>query len=152
METAVSTIQHVLADRRRSRRRRLLDEHGITAVRVRPGCDAAVIDVSAGGTLVESPHRLMPGSSLDVQLLVRNRRIIVHSRVIRCEVSELGRSGPIYRGALNFDRPLSWLADGARPVYRVPTAEDDAFPDERGDTTPQGATPQDISPPTWNVY
>ena len=136
---------HVLVERRRARRRCLLDEHGISAVRVRPGCDAVLLDVSAGGALVQSSHRLMPGSSIDVQLLVWGRRLLVRGRVLRCEVSALGPAGPIYCGALNFDRTLAWLTDGARSVYRVPPAEDVTFADERGPATPHSPTQHSVS-------
>jgi hypothetical protein len=148
----MNTRQPLLAERRRSRRRCLLDEHGITTVRVRPGCDAALIDVSAGGALLESPHRLLPGSSIDIHLLVRNRRIVVRSRVLRCEISALGPWGPSYRGALNFDRPLTWLADGARHVYRLPTVEGSAFLDERGASTPQAGGAHDGALRIWDVH
>lgn len=147
----MSNTLPVPAERRRSRRRSLLDEHGIAAVRVRPGCDAALVDVSAGGALVETAHRLLPGASIDVQLLVRGRRVLVRGRVLRCEVSALGPAGPIYRGALNFDRALSWLTDSARHVYRVPAAEDGAFPDDRGAATRHGPTRSDVMSPSPNV-
>jgi hypothetical protein len=118
---------------------------------VRPGSDAALIDVSAGGALVETPHRLMPGSSIDVQLVVRSRRVLIRGRVLRCEISELGPCGPIYRGALNFDRTLSWLTDGARCVYPVPTADDRLLRNERASITRHGLTQGDTSSPSCNV-
>jgi hypothetical protein len=124
-------------ERRRSRRRWLLDEHGITAVRVRPGCDAALVDVSSGGALVETTHRLMPGTSIEVQLHVRSRRVLVRGRVLRSEVSRLGLGGPMYRAALNFDRTLPWLTAGTPPGYAVPMVEGGAILDERGAATPQ---------------
>jgi hypothetical protein len=126
----------VPAERRRSQRRSLLDEHGITAVRIRPGCEAALVDVSAGGALVETTHRLMPGTSIDVQLHVRSRRVLVRGRVLRSEISKLGPSGPTYRGALNFDRTLPWLSVGAPLGYAVPAAATGGFFDDRGDATP----------------
>jgi hypothetical protein len=79
----------------------------------------------------------MPGTSIDVQLHVRSRRVLVRGRVLRSEISKLGPWGPIYRGALNFDRMLSWLGGGAPLGYAVPTTDHGGFLNERGDATPQ---------------
>jgi hypothetical protein len=107
-------------DRRRSRRRALLDEHGILSVRVRPGQEAALIDVSASGALLESACRLLPGTAIELQIGIRGRRAPIRARVLRCAISDLAAAGPRYRAAVNFDRPLSWLVEAARPGYALP--------------------------------
>lgn len=102
-------------------RRRSLGEHGIVSARIRPGSDATVIDVSAGGALIETPHRLLPGAMVELQLAAGDERTAIRGRVVRCAVAWLGAAGVRYRGAIAFDRSLPWLA-GANG-YAVPTAE-----------------------------
>jgi hypothetical protein len=41
-----------------------LEKHGIVSACVRPGYRARLIDVSAGGALIETSHRLLPGTSV----------------------------------------------------------------------------------------
>ena len=118
-------------DRRQSRRRSL-EEHSIVCARVRPGMDVALVDVSAGGALVETIHRLLPGSAIELQLDSGERRAAVRGRVLRCAVAGL-RSGAVwYRGAIGFDRHLPWFLErdsgnqvpDARVRARRPIRED----------------------------
>jgi hypothetical protein len=109
-----------LPERRQASRRRHVDDHNITSARIRPGHDATVIDVSAGGALVETAHRLLPGSAVDVQLETPDRRATVRGRVLRCAVASVGSTAVCYRGAIGFDRHLPWFADndgGGYPVH-----------------------------------
>jgi PilZ domain len=99
-----------IEERRRAPRRRGVSEHGIESARVRRGVYVAIVDVSAGGVLVETPHRLLPGMPLEIHL-ERNKRIsTVRGRVLRCAVVRLSASLVCYRGAIGFDRHLSWFA------------------------------------------
>ncbi len=126
-------------DRRRSRRRALLDEHGILTVCVRPGQEASLVDVSAAGALLETGRRLLPGTAIELHVGIRGRRALVRGRVLRCAVSDLaGGGGPRYRAAINFDQPLSWLADGARSGYELPADDRLREVDERAEATPYG--------------
>jgi PilZ domain len=100
-----------ILDRRRSRRRPTVREHGIEGARVRRGVHVTVIDASAGGVLIETGHRLLPGMPLDIHL-VRNRGIsIIRGRVLRCAVVHLTASSVRYRGAIAFDQHLPWLVE-----------------------------------------
>jgi len=110
------------ADRRRTRRRRV-DEHGIVSARVRPGYDVSLINVSAGGALVESRHRLLPGALVELHLETPERRTAVRGRVLRCAVSRLRSTSVCYRGAIGFDAHLPWFADDESAGYGVPTSE-----------------------------
>ena len=65
METAMSDGR---PDRRGTRRIETLEEHGIVSACVRPGHRARLIDVSAGGALIETTHRLLPGASVELQV------------------------------------------------------------------------------------
>jgi hypothetical protein len=103
-------------DRRRTRRHYGDAEHGIVAARVRPGHDAALIDVSAGGALLETAYRLLPGTMVELYLCTRDARAAVRGRVLRCVVAAVGASALCYRGAIGFDRDLTWLADDEAQV------------------------------------
>jgi hypothetical protein len=94
-------------ERRSSPRRRTVAEHGIEAARVRPGREASVLNVSAGGMAIETLHRLLPGTTIELQLWLADRRTSIRGHVLRSTVASL-RHGPVlYRGALAFDRPLA---------------------------------------------
>jgi hypothetical protein len=96
-------------ERRGARRRRAVREHGIESARVRR-VHVAVIDVAAGGVLVETPHRLLPGMPLDIHLERDKRVATVRGRVLRCTVVGLSATLVRYRGAIKFDQFLPWLA------------------------------------------
>lgn len=115
-------------------RRRSIEEHGIVSARIRPGSDASVVDVSAGGALLETLHRLLPGTAIELQLASDNRRTAVRGRVTRCAVACLSAAGVRYRGAIAFDRYLPWFVDG--DGYPVPTGETRQRQREREDATP----------------
>lgn len=125
------------AERRRTPRRSNVEEHGIVTARVRPGHTARVVDVSAGGALVETQYRLLPGTSIELQMETSTRRALVRGRVLRCAVSMLQPSCVRYRGAIGFDRQLSWFSDEGSDGYRVPGAGKRPATGFRADPTPQ---------------
>ena len=122
-------------DRRRDPRRHTLDEHGIVRARVRPGHEVALVDVSAGGALVESVHRLLPGTPIELHLASVGRSISVRGRVLRCAVAALEATGVWYRGAIGFDRELSWSPEYDELGYAVPASETRGSSPLRGDAT-----------------
>lgn len=94
----------------------------MVCARVRPGLDVTLVDLSAGGALVETVHRLLPGSAIELKLDSGEKRAAVRGRVLRCVVSRLCAEAVWYRGAIGFDRHLPWLADG-EGGNQVPGAE-----------------------------
>jgi hypothetical protein len=98
-------------ERRLTRRQVASDEHGIVSTRVRPGHRAKLIDVSAGGALIETTHRLLPGTSVELHVETRSHRTNVRGRVLRCAIVIVRPSWVCYRGAIGFDRQLPWLLD-----------------------------------------
>jgi len=82
-----------------------------------------IVNASAGGLLVDTPQRLLPGMPLDIHL-ERNRTIVtIRGRVLRCVVVRLTASSVCYRGAIGFDQHLSWLADGGEMGSSFTTRE-----------------------------
>ena len=97
-------------DRRQARR--VFDplEHGIRSVRIRPGhTAAAVVDVSAAGALLETGHRLLPGTFVELHVETEHHRTRVRGRVVRCAVFSVKAATVCYRGGIAFDRELPWF-------------------------------------------
>ena len=122
-----------ISERRQTRRHLDADEHGIVSTRVRPGHRAKLIDVSAGGALIETNHRLLPGTSVELHLETGTHRTNVRGRVLRCAIVLIRPSGVCYRGAIGFDRHLPWLLDDGRGATAF-AASRSALPD-RADAT-----------------
>jgi PilZ domain-containing protein len=120
-----------IIDRRQACRYHSFDEHGIEHARVRPGREVLVVNVSSGGVLVETPHRLLPGSLIELHLRTADRRVSVRGRVLRCAVARLRADDLWYRGAIGFDLELPWFSESPERGYRVPAGESAAA--ERGE-------------------
>ena len=103
-----------LPDRRGTRRLEAFEEHRIVSARVRPGHHARVIDVSAGGALIETTVRLLPGTSVELQVETGTDRTAVRGQVLRCVVVRLRPTWVCYRGAIAFDRHLPWFVEERR--------------------------------------
>jgi hypothetical protein len=116
------TPQHVF-ERRLTRRQHSVAEHGIVSARVRPGIDASVVDVSAAGTLIETSHRLLPGTSVEICFDQDKRLPAIRGKVVRCAVAQLGPGQVCYRGAIMFDQRLPWMADDRGHGYSLPGDE-----------------------------
>ena len=104
-------------------RRTAAEEHGIVSARVRPGYVAAVIDVSAGGALIEIARRLLPGAVVELQVETTRRQTTLRGRIVRCTVVRLRSSSMCYRAAIAFE-------------YPVPIAEPSSSQDAGVDSTP----------------
>jgi hypothetical protein len=100
-----------LGDRRAAARRGSLQEHGVTAVRVRPGIRAHLIDVSAEGAQLVTTERLPPGRVVHVQLTWRSGHLTLRARVLRNDVLQLNADRIRYRCGVRFDRALRWVAE-----------------------------------------
>jgi PilZ domain len=91
--------------------------------RIRPGHEASLIDVSATGASLETSHRLLPGSSIELHFSRGERTLATRGQVLRCAVSRLYAGSVVYLGAIRFDRHLPWFVDGDGGEYDVPGAE-----------------------------
>lgn len=87
---------------------------------LRPGYTVALVDLSAGGALIQGPRQLRPGARVHLQILTPHRRIGIAARVLRCAVASLNQ-GVQYRGALKFDHRCLDLWEGSTlDGYSVP--------------------------------
>lgn len=98
-------------ERRRGTRFHAPEQHGVTGARVRPGHAVDVIDVSAGGALIQTERRLLPGSTIDLHLTTADGNVAMRGRVVRCSVARVRPSSVSYRGAISFERHLPWFAE-----------------------------------------
>jgi hypothetical protein len=101
----------VLRERRAHPRHRDRGRHGVSSLRVKPGHGASLVNISAGGLLLESDRRLCPGSTIDVQLGARDGVVALRGFVMRCAVVHLSSGGIRYEGAIQFDRALGGMED-----------------------------------------
>ena len=77
----------------------------VSQATLRPGCVVHVVDLSAGGALVQATRPLRPGARLHFHLVLRDRSFGLVAHVLRCAVWTLdARDGITYRGALQFEK------------------------------------------------
>jgi len=101
-----------MADRRRERR----VGGGAMRARMRPGHRLIVIDLSAGGALVEAVRPLRPGSSVEVLLETDASQRAVAAKVVRCIVAAIdSESGVTYRAGLSFTSTCDWIREALTP-------------------------------------
>jgi hypothetical protein len=101
------------AERRRGNRHADREQHGIQSAQVRPGHDVMVVNIGAGGALIETEHRLLPGANVSLILERPQYRASVRGRVLRCSVTRVHPS-ICFRGAIEFDRSLPWFVEHER--------------------------------------
>jgi hypothetical protein len=111
------------ADRRRAPRTTSAAQSAVVCVRIRPGHEVTLLDLSAAGALLQCAHRLMPGTSVEMQLTTAGRRVTTRGLVVRCSVSHVWPSAIWYRGAVMFERPLPWAAADDEREYRLHAAQ-----------------------------
>ncbi len=113
----------------KSEERRIHDRLGreeartVTAIRVRPGLEAVLVDVSSGGMLVDTRHRLLPGTSVELHVLTEDRRSAIRARVTRCAIVRLEASSVHYRAAVAFERVQPWIVERDTGGYAIPRTE-----------------------------
>jgi hypothetical protein len=79
-------------------------------MRVKPGIDVLLLDLSVRGVLLETTARLMPGAVLDLLFAERGSPTRpLRGRVVRCSVSTVLPGEVRYRGAVQFDHDEPWL-------------------------------------------
>lgn len=82
---------------------------------VRPGCSVVLVDLSAGGALVEAARPLRPGARVHVQFHRGARRFTIAAHVLRCAVWAIAiDTGVLYRAALQFEHRCDMLWEPER--------------------------------------
>ena len=130
-----ASMSHVAGERRMTRRVEHVEEHRILASRVRPGHHARIIDVSAGGVLIETTYRLLPGTSVELHVETETRQTRVRGQVLRCAVVRVRPTAVCYRGAIRFDVHLPWFVDDSGRAINSPDSR--PLHPSRAATTPE---------------
>ena len=104
---------------------------GETRATVRPGCQVTLVDLSAGGALIQGLRPLRPGSRVHLQIVTPSRSFGVGGHVLRCMVSAVDpNQGVTYQGAIKFEHrcELFWetttLGGSAVPAHHKPHTTD----------------------------
>ncbi len=66
---------------------------------------AALVDISAGGALIEVPFQLKPDSQITIELVTPHERVVAPFRLLRCHVAALN-GGILYQAAGIFERTV----------------------------------------------
>jgi hypothetical protein len=93
------------AERRVHQRLRAADLKWLRGSRVKNGPDVTVVDLSAGGVLLDSDVQLKPGAVITLEI-VGAGTVEVRSEVLRCQLAALRDAAAVYRGALAFKSPI----------------------------------------------
>jgi PilZ domain-containing protein len=93
-------------DRRRARRRPLADFPWVSGVELEWATDAALVNLSTSGALVETGSKLTPGTTTELRLSSPAGALVVPARVIRSEIARIDGFGVRYHAAAAFDRDI----------------------------------------------
>jgi hypothetical protein len=105
-------VDHPLADRRHDTRFLPPLLH-LTRATVRPGHPVSLIDLSAGGALIQGGRPLRPGGRVHLQLTTAARTLSVNGHVLRCFVWAVDpHAGVTYRGAVKFEPRCDLVWEG----------------------------------------
>ncbi|HXG56977.1 MAG TPA: PilZ domain-containing protein [Vicinamibacterales bacterium] len=113
---------------RRMETRFPLPSQTVARVTLRPGCSVDLVDMSAGGVLVEAQRPLRPGARVHLQVATPDRTFSIAAHVTRCVVWSLDPlDGVRYRGALRFEHRIEWN-------WQEPARLGSALPESAGPT------------------
>jgi hypothetical protein len=125
-------VGQLLKDRRSDPRYDWSSED-ISQATLRPGCVVHVVDLSAGGALVQATRPLRPGARLHFHLVLRRRSFGLVAHVLRCAVWTLdSREGVTYRGALQFEERCELFWETGTQIGSEIPAQAVADADEEG--------------------
>jgi hypothetical protein len=104
-------------DRRAYARQRDADLTWVRAARLSIGQGVSLVDLSAGGALLDSPIPLRPNAMLGLEIVGASALTVVQFRVLRCEVGALEPGQTTYRGACEFTQILD--LPGVQPTSGI---------------------------------
>jgi hypothetical protein len=97
-------VDQSLIDRRVDARFPPPPDHAARAT-LRPGCLVVLVNVSAGGALLQGVRPFRPGARVHLQLVTTVRTLVLAAHVLRSTVWALDDiEGATYRGALRFEQ------------------------------------------------
>jgi PilZ domain len=133
-------VDQPLTDRRHDTRF-LAPLLGETRATIRPGCPVTLVDLSAGGALIEGQRQLRPGARVHLQIVTPSRSFGVGAHVLRCMVSALDpERGVTYQGAIKFEHRCELFWESATLTgSSVPASHRPHTPDV-GKSIPGGFT------------
>jgi hypothetical protein len=102
---SVEIVVEPESNRRLHERLKASDLRWLRSARLKYGAAIRVVDISAGGMLLETEKALAPDANVVVELTGPHSPILIPSRVLRCRASSLGDI-LTFRGACAFKRPL----------------------------------------------
>jgi hypothetical protein len=151
MAAALTASLPPSADRRCFRRVAFTDWSASVRLRLRPGRDGSLLNLSRGGACIQVASRLLPGTPVDMQLMVSDWRWNARARVLRCHVSALVQEdGVRYQAALQFDLAIdsegqdrlnAALLEVAVRGYEVPDVGVPVIPAREGPTRASSLSP-----------
>lgn len=106
--------------RRLHRRHRDQELQWLRSARLSAGPVVSIVDLSAGGALVDSPVALRPDSVLTLDIVGRGFDKSIPFRVLRCQIGALLPERTVYRGACEFTDLIELPAElfsGAKVLY-----------------------------------
>jgi hypothetical protein len=107
-------------ERRIHRRHRVQELQWLRSARLGAGHRVSILDLSAGGALVDSPVPLRPDSILTLDIIGRGFDKSIPFRVLRCQIVALLPERTVYRGACEFtsliELPVE-LSSAAKVLY-----------------------------------
>ena len=133
MEDVVSSpsaeaITNVVANRRADTRYPAAAVREITGLRISPGDEATLVNISATGLLIDSTQRFAPGQRVTVHFEGRLATRQMKARIVRCQVSVISAKGSLqYQTAMAFDERIALPNDRPRNDWST-TAEPEAAP------------------------
>jgi len=107
-------------ERRRHPRLMLNELVWLESARLRQGPPVTIVDLSAGGALLEVAEKLPAGSIQSLEISGPSTQIVVLVDVLRCR--PMDDSGSMYRIACRFPRPID-LPDCPAPVAKLDVGE-----------------------------
>jgi hypothetical protein len=99
-----------------------------------------LLNISAGGALLESESRSAPGTAIELIFEERDRQFAIKGRVLRSAVTRVISDGVSYEIAVAFDSHL-WSPTGPGAGYLIPTREGRMTGWIRADATQSIASP-----------
>jgi hypothetical protein len=95
------------------------DIPSLKCVTINQGAEAQIIDISRGGTLIETNVRLGPQMKIVLKVVTTKGVFKIMGCVLRSSIKSL-KETPIYQSAISFENPLTMLADmDKKPVGEV---------------------------------